>query len=218
MLETLITVLNTRLKDLEIFSSLPGLAEQVVKTKDDEEKTFPAVYCSLGTYEQIRLEQEKATAYFRQISPFTTEETEDNSFRGCTIFETRTYNLVCVGVVPKNIYNTDDQFIDDKIALNIKKALTFANDKTIRTFLKASTVNSNVTVINTNRNDVIDQEYSGIKIQIHYDKVYFSIEFSIVITGDESCFDLIGCNNIKFSSDFFEGVDFIHSTNPFLTY
>lgn len=182
MLEKIITLLNTKLTSLGVFSKLYGLAELV----ENESQTMPAFYCAKDEYKHIEYDEERSIAYFR-VSSIDIERDDDNAATLESVHEIITYKLKCVGVVPKDVYGKDDQYSDEKIAMNVKQALTFYNDTPTADGIDADYVESNVSSIIIDRNQIITEEYSNAKVVINYDKVHFSIDFEVKLAGENDC-------------------------------
>jgi hypothetical protein len=93
-----------------------------------------------------------------------------------------------VGMVPKKLF-TDDSFTDDRIALDIIKALE-EKHAAIISELDARTVSIEVLDYDTDSINILNEEYKGIdRKDFNYNMSYIAINFQAVILISKECFD-----------------------------
>lgn len=187
MLERVIEHINLQLSSLNIFQRSYGLCEIITKS----EKSFPAEYCG-NEYKQVEYNN---TVYHRLTGSISISEDEDQQVSGCGLYSERSYPLRLVACVKKNIYKSanNDAYIDQKIAENIESVVSFSNNKVLSSALKADTVSARVTSITTNRNDVFRDEYKNYDMFIDYEYAYIALNYTVIIAGDLSCYQLQQC-------------------------
>jgi len=187
MLQSIIDYLTIKLQALKI-ADVYGLGELVVN--DDSEK--PALYTGSGQYHSlVNFDHHNGLMYFRLVSPVTNTVSE-SQVGGEDVFQ-RTYNLRVIAYVNKEVYNTDNNYIDDKIAHNIQLAIDNEDDGLLSTSLGAQTATIQTVSYETNRRNVSDGESLGFDIPFNY--VFLALDFSVIIIGSQDCFNTYGCND-----------------------
>jgi len=186
MLEVILAHINTQIETLEHFKTLKSLCEIIKK----EDISFPAEYCTKDEYKQIELD---SVVYHRLTGEVTQSEIEDEE--ACAIQVTRTYPLRVVFTIPKNILNTDNNFIDLKIAENIVKVIGLKNSKTLNSSLKTDVVSVIVKSYSIDREKIWSEEYNNLPMTVDYKLIYGAIEYDVVIQGTQSCFNTYECND-----------------------
>lgn len=196
MLELIITYLQLTFRNsLPEVIDVMGLAEIIERNGT----SFPALYCTKDNYKE--LSDSENYLYFRQTGPFTESESDEEAVSGCDHYVTRTYPMVAVGYIPKNIYNTDNAFIDSKIGNNIANIIRVAGYNTLRSTLKVDEIYTEINSVNTNRYQVWSQENAGIDMPARFDHVLLSVEFDLIISATESCLRNFDCNDSDISVD-----------------
>ena len=197
MLEGIIQYLELQLSVLNIFHMV-GLCEQVV----EKDKFYPAKYQSNGNYQPAAdFDFHRAQLYFRLLDRREGEPSMGEI--GGETYRTIIYNLRAVGIAPKDFYGTDNAFIDDKLVSNICGLLSDQSPLILSQSLKAARVNITVSQSETKRDVVLTQEFNGTEFKnIPFEQVFFSIDFTVSITGSAECFQLWGCNDTE--TDFLE--------------
>lgn len=191
MLELLITYLQLTFKNAFPSTEVMGLAEKI----QEGGKEFPAFYCTKDEYKPVSGSENYL--YFRQNGNATEEESEEEAVSGCDKYITRTYPMVAVAYIPKNILNTDNAFIDSKIANNIANLLKVANYNSLAPTLQADEITAEIGAIDTNRYSVWNNEYNNVDFAARLDHVYLSVEFEIQISATESCLRNFDCNDMQ---------------------
>lgn len=191
MLEQILIYLNARLKTLFPDFTVLGLCEKVEETEKDETISFPAEYCANNEYKPIDIDNHKGLFYWRKNGTvniaFIEDEFSDDEM------EQRTYPMRGVLFAPKDYYKTDNNYIEEKFADNIKKKMVFDGDKNFRIALKATDAEFNISRYETNRNNVIAEEFEGVKPKVPFDWVAMAFDYDIIITGNSDCWDYWGC-------------------------
>lgn len=190
MLELIITYLKATLQAaFPTPTVVLGLAEKI----QDGSTESPAFYIGNDEYEPLPTNENYI--YFRQIGNATEEENEEEAVSGCDRYITKTFPMVAIAYLPKNIYNTDNAYIDNKIASNIANLLKAANYASLLPVLKADEIHVEIGSVDTNRYEVWDQEYTGVAFAARLDHVYLSVEFDLEVSATESCLRNYACND-----------------------
>lgn len=164
------------------FNKSLGLAELVTDVTEEETRRYPVIMVAGGQGQQI--DMEGGTSYHRLRSAKTIEYTEDNTI-GCSKGIRLTYPMYFIGSMPN-----DCQYSNDSLSNGISNALNkVLFEKQLRRSLKAWSIAIEVIEINTNGNDVFEQEYTNVKTNIDYSNLYLSISYNIIIDADSSCLD-----------------------------
>src|SRR5688572_22265153 len=107
MLEILILYIQATFRNSwPTSTTIESLAEQVRRGN----LVFPSLYCENDEYKPISGEEN--FIYFRQTGAASEGESDEESVSGCDHYITRTYPMVAIGYIPKNIFNTDNAFVD----------------------------------------------------------------------------------------------------------
>lgn len=187
MLQSIIDYLTIKLQALKI-ADVYGLGELVV----DKDSQKPCLYNGSGQYYPLSdFDNHSGLMYFRLVSPVTNTIAE-SQIGGDEVFQ-RTYNLRVVAYVNKAIYNTDNNYIDDKIAHNIQIAIDNEDDGLLSTSLGAQTATIQTITYDTNRSNVSDGE--SLDFEIPFDYVFLALDFNVIIIGSQDCFSTYGCND-----------------------
>ena len=191
MLEIIIPYINTRIESLDMFQNLFGLCEII--TKDG--KSFPAEYCN-GEYKQVSdFDLEKGVIYHRLIDQIDTQEAEEETTVSCDPFYIKTFPLRTVACINKKFLKAigDNAYLETKIAQNIANTIVGTNNKNLRIDLMADSISIETNSIITNKEDLFSEEYKGIDNFIRYEYLYIAIDYSVIVTGNVSCFQLYDC-------------------------
>ena len=188
MIETVISYINSQIQVLELFVNRMGLVELIRK----ENEYFPAEYCSMGEYKEIKTEE--ATVYHRKTGRTVIREQEEES-NGCDLFQCYSTPMKAVIWLKKDILKqkNDDQYIEEKIAHNIINAITTINNIILTSTLKADSVSVSVSGYNTDRYGVWKEEFS-VPMPVKFDYMLISVDYDIEICGQASCFENYGCD------------------------
>lgn len=192
MIEQVISELNSRISELNIIEKLYGLCEII----SDGEKTFPAEYC-LNEYTQVSdFDKYNGIGYHRLNGDISIQENEDSA-NGCDQYVIRSYPMKFVCVIPRNTYkkNNNDAYVDSKIAENIESKITIRSNKTLIQLLSIDSLRVSPERISLNKLDILRGEYTGIDFQVNYKYAYISIDYTIELAGDISCFNLQECDD-----------------------
>jgi hypothetical protein len=193
VLSTIIPYLEAKVDAGGVFDKIYGLGELVV----EENRTSPNLYLSSGQYEKLTdFDHQASFCYFRLTGAYNEANSEDDAIGGVTQ-RVRTYPLKLVGYCGKDVFNTDDNYIDEKVASNVSLLISETEAETLSASLKADFVEISATSTELRRKTVLDEEVSGDTsfINIPFDKVFFQIEFDVTVTGNIDCFDVYDCND-----------------------
>ena len=199
MLEVLICYINERLEALKIFKTINSLCELI----KDGEQTYPAHYCGKDEYKNILdIDSTKGLIYHR-INGNVTRTEIDKAISGCDVQIRQVYPIRIVAMVPKNILNSDNEYIDVKICENIMNAITLKNSKQINSLLKTDVVTIKIKDFNVNRDNIISQEFANVeKMHIDYRYAVCAIDIDIEIEASQSCFNYWHCGDGLCKVDF----------------
>ena len=187
MLQSIIDYLTIKLQALKI-ADVYGLGELVV----DQDSEKPALYTGSGQYQSlVNFDNHNGLMYFRLVSPVSNAIAE-SQVGGEDVFQ-RTYNLRIIAYVNKDVYNTDNNYIDDKIAHNIQLAIDNEDDGLLSTSLGAQTATIQTISYETNRRNVSDGE--SLEFDIPFNYVFLALDFNVIIIGSQDCFNTYGCND-----------------------
>jgi hypothetical protein len=187
MLQSIISYLQVKLQALNI-ATVYGLCELVYNT--EREITQPAIYDGSGQYMPLDFDNNAGLMYFRKISV-------SNSFIESVLGDDgiqRTYTLKLVAFVPKSVYNTDNNYIDDKLANNISLIIDNDSDVILGQSLAAENISISTLSYDTNRRNVLLGE--GLEGNIPFEYVLLSLDFSVTVVGSQDCFEIYGCNDV----------------------
>lgn len=187
MIRSTINYINTQLETLDLFSKLNGLT--AVERKTDRE--YPAIY-SGGEKDAINFDFSTGSVYHRLIGSVTISQTEDET-EGCEIMMTETYRMRLVAYFPKKVLNNDDAYIELKIANNIKRLLAIHNNTLVQNTYGLYNVTCDVNSIDTDAYSVWSSEFKGIDYRVPSSHCLISIDYSIILTGNTTCFYEYDC-------------------------
>jgi len=188
MLDTIITHINTKIGTLSLFEKTYGLCELI--TKDG--KTFPAEYCK-NEYKQVSdFDKYKGSVYHRLTGNISTEEADEEQTVSCDPFYQRTFPIRTVAVIKKDLIGiNNDAYLESKVAQDFLSVIGETNNKALRQSLRVDSVSFEVENLIINRDTIFNEEYEGMEPFFRYEYMYIAIDYSIVVSGSFSCFDLI---------------------------
>ncbi len=101
--------------------------------------------------------------------------------------------------VPKDILTdqNDDQYIEDKLVQNISNVISTTNSQVLNNTYKSDMVMISVVGSDTDRYSVWSEEYEGIQMRAQFDYVFVSVDYNLVITGSNDCFENFGCTPVS---------------------
>lgn len=190
MLELIIKLLQSAFSTAAYFKHVHGLAQIIQK----EDKKFPAIYCGKDELDQINLED--STIYFRQNGRITRSQDETKGVSGCDEQITINIPIMAVAYLPKNVFNTDNAYIDEKVATNIANIITRAQYNGIRSLVHADNITANINSIETDKQAVWRGEYSNVDFKVMHDHVYCAVAFTVEVIIDEACLTNFECNDL----------------------
>ena len=169
------------------FSQNMGLAEHVMESGEDAKK-FPAIRVGNGEYNQVELERE--VSYHRQNGEIRIDEVSDDQTQGCNKTLQLTYPLIFIGCIkyPKGC----DQYATNTLSAGFAGQLASTQfKKDIRSQIMAISADLFISSINTDRNDVWNNEYEGIEMSAGFEYLYFAISYDIRVKILSTCFNQI---------------------------
>jgi len=205
MLEVIITYLNSVLDTTKFFDKSFGLSEQITKAETKSAR----FYCDGDWQSTTVFSENLGTSYWRKISE--TSSNIDNTI-GCEKLLDVSYTLRLTAVVKNSHLEKNDAYSSDIAAQSIAKNIIKTN-RTLKTTLKARRFSIDLSSIETDRENIIGSELSGIEKQdISYQYSVFTIDFDVNVWVTENCLlelcdetdflcDLISTSNINKVSD-----------------
>lgn len=187
MLEILISLLRAQLLSTDYFDKVYGLC---VKVREGT-KVYPAEYQSKDNYQKVDCGQN--FIYFRQ-SGETQRRQEDEGVTGCDDMVYETVPFVAVAYLPKDIFGSDNPYIDDKVSRNIANYIELAGWNNLRSTLKAEDVHCYVRRVTHFRETVWREEFEGIEMAARHDHVLCSIAFDVEIRSTSGCLQNYECS------------------------
>lgn len=191
MLELIIRFLQANFQSVGYFDQVLSIAQKV--KRDDKE--FPAIYKEGDDLNQINLEP--SCIYFKKRGAIQRSESNEDAVSGCEHLITVSVPLQAIAYLPKNIFKTDNAFIDDKTTNNIANIIQNANWKSLQSAMKAQDVSVFVRELSDDKDALWRQEYKNIPLAVRHDYVYCSVSFDIVIKIDQSCLINFECQDIE---------------------
>ena len=189
MIKPVVTYIDILMEGLELFSKQDGFLSLVER----KERKGPALYVGSGEAKALQMDTSKSRSYHRLVGEVSSEEAESLLGGGDAVVYT--YPMVCVAMAPKNVYNTDDPFIAEKICLNISNTIKNSNIKSLATDMGASSVAVNPGEYNIDPRENWGAEFEGYDYKVPSNMVLIRVFYDIVIEGDVACFTTYGCND-----------------------
>lgn len=208
MLELLIKLLQATLQLNAQVGNVFSLAELI---PDDEGKHSPYVYCTKDELKAINLED--STIYFRKNGRERQTDSLEEAVSGCDHLVRISYPIIAVAYVPKSIYNSDNNFADDKIANNIANFIRLADYSGIAQAAKADQIFAEITEVETDRNFIWNREYRGHPIAARQDHALVSVSFDLIVEISESCLTNFDCSLVDVIIEGTEIIISISDTN-----
>jgi hypothetical protein len=193
MIASVIQYCSDRLKIIFRDITIKGLFDIVTREENNKEVSFPAGYGQDGEYtDRADFDNHKGLIYFRKTGDMRSEPIEDD---WNDTMERRTYPMRLILYIPKDYYNTDDVFIEDKLYENIRGAITAraVAALTESTGLQSLEITPNGFVHNAR--DVWEGEYKNIPFDIPFDKAFIAVNFEVVAEGALECFENWACGD-----------------------
>lgn len=200
MLEAIIPYVNGKIEALEMFQKIHGLCELI--TKDG--KTYPAEYCN-NEYKQVSdFDKFKGVVYHRLNGDIVTTELDEEETVSCDPFYSREFPMIGVFVINKKHLKGigNDAYLEGKIANAISNTIAGRSSKALIIELGADNVSIEINNLIIDRNKIFDSEYEGIENFFRYEFLYVAIEYSIIVTGANSCFNNNPCGASNLSRDY----------------
>jgi hypothetical protein len=194
MIAVILNYLKARL--LNIFPDI-DILPLAVKEHTAEGYDYPFYYCSSGEYKPIDFDHSKAVIYMRQEGDMRISELEDEEAEACGYEQERIWPFRVIGWFPKSYYDTDNAYIENKIAENVVKGISFNSIKALNAALKVNSVEIKPSKVTIDRMQVYRDEMDGAEKLPGTDKVFFAVDIDIRIKGSVSCFDWWACNDTE---------------------
>lgn len=177
MLQSLIPYIDLQFTQ---FTEKLGLAEHITERTESGTKRYPAIRVGGGELKQIDLDQ--LISYHRLRGQKQVDFTDDNTI-GCTNGVVVTYPMYFIGALKNDCQYSNDSITND--IANILYQIFFT--RVIKRSIKAWSVELRVNEINQSAEDVFEQEYTNIDLNIDHSYAYFSISYDIIVSADSSC-------------------------------
>lgn len=193
MLKTIIEDMNSRIEALGIFQTIHPLCDQVQRNVGDEGETlqvFPAIYISNGEFDNTKFDNKTSVCYCRRNGVVTIEENEDYEV-GCSDAFVRTFPIKIVGLVYR--CDVDDPYRNEKQVENIIHAISYKDNKTLDIALDLESIRVKAINYNTDRYEVIANEFQNIDIVIPFESIIFELNIEIIIESETDCWESFEC-------------------------
>lgn len=188
MIPVIVNNLGEKITATKIYSRVICFAEMSI---DGEGKMQPKAYTGAGQLQNVSdFDNVAGVAYFRKNGKINMQRSTDteNMITSCDEMLQLTIPLRFVGMVPKKLF-TDDSFTDDRIALQIIKALE-EKHAAIISELDARSVSIEVLEYDTDSISILSEEYRGIERKdFNYNMSYIAINFQAVVLISKECFE-----------------------------
>jgi hypothetical protein len=194
MIHETVAYINALIDGLGVFPVRYG----ITTLEQGEDFTAPAIYKGGGDSEQIGFDFNQAQVYHRILS-ISREEVESDT--GCGLNVTQSTSMKAVFYFSRNLYETDNNNIDSKVGQNVANAISQSNIKTLANALQVDYISVQINSINLDRYDVFGTEFEGVPFSVQSDYGLISIDYTIEISGDESCFLGYGCGDTELNID-----------------
>jgi hypothetical protein len=190
MIHETVAYINALIDGLGVFPVRYG----ITALEQGETFTAPAIYKGGGDSEQIGFDFNQGQVYHRILS-ISREEVESDTGCGLNITQSTSMKVVCY--FSRNLYETDNNNIDSKVGQNVANAISQSNIKTLANSLQVDYVSVQINSINLDRYDVFGTEFDGVDFSVQSDYGLISIDYTIEISGDESCMLGYGCGDVE---------------------
>ena len=153
--------------------------------KADGEQSYPVHYVGNGNWERIQIDQFNGVAYFR-VGESTSSEI-DNPLTTDILYQSN-FPLKLIAYKRRDSFD-DDEYDADGLGNSLKKSLTFRNES-LQSTLKARSVKSIVTSVNTDSASIYAEEYNPApNPDIPFSWVVVSLDIDVEVTHTEGCMD-----------------------------
>lgn len=187
MIQVVIREINRRLDDMGTFKKLHCLTELIISQNGDQQKQTPAEYQSKGHYEQITLTKNDGEIWHRKNG--SASITNGEKITACGDVKIRTQPMLLIGFARKDILESDDAYIAERLCDNIEVEMSFVNDDIINDELNSISNSVNVTGRDTDHARILRQEWPQSKYtDLNYNFLLFEIQYDIVIEVSQECF------------------------------
>lgn len=185
-MKEIIDYINTQINALNIFTKLLGLAE-ILTTEDNEENVvkYPVIYISNDELDKIDVEGSKV--YHRQNGDLSISEngTQPN---GCERYLDYTFPMKMVALVDRNEFE-DCNYTPINLMTTLSNTVNINNVDGTAQGLNGGSFSIVVTGGSTDRQEIFDAEYSNSGKLPDFKIAYVSLEYNIIWTGNQSCFE-----------------------------
>lgn len=191
MIAEVVAFINTQLETIDFVKETKGIAEIITETQGENTVTRPAIYCGKDELDKSLSDIDKTNGvvYHRLVGPVERESNEDANAKGCDIYIDQTFPMLMIAAVKKELTGMDVNSVDSKIAETLMNMITTDNAASLQNSLDLDTVRIFGTEYNTNRYEVFDEEYTGIDFFVKFEYAYVSINYSVTLSAQLSCFE-----------------------------
>lgn len=197
MIEPIINYANNNLQDLALFQDIKGLCEMVTESQNngevDIEIKYPAYYNGDDNLESISDLDYKQGVVFHMVNG-DLSESELEQIRVRSRYIERRYPVKLIAIVRRDILNTDTAYSPDEVVNNIISQISDRNIISLRTQLGADKVSIDVRSANTKKDEILEATFFNVEIEGRHDLIVVSVDYEIVVTGNENCLLKTNCN------------------------
>lgn len=184
MTKAIVQYINAKLAVLNYFDKQFELVEII--TRSDGQKR-PAEYHHKGEYKDVtKFDKYNGMSYIRKRGSVTTSETDD-TLSACGDLINLSMPLRLVAVIPRKKLTCDDKYSEDVIASTITRELTDRTSDLKKTF-HARSGRISIDSYNTNGNEILSEEYSGIQAtDINFKFAYIAFDIAVNLLINKNC-------------------------------
>lgn len=185
MLNEIITYLDSRLAEIGYMPKSKGLAEKYAVNG----KEIPSTFCK-GEWKALNVED--SFIYHRITGTISVEELEEEQQTSCEPWSQKDYPMRLVFCKKKNEFN-NSIYDAHSVGEDITNAIHILNNKALCIQLGADTIQVQPNDIETNTTTAFGEEFDLDAIPLDY--IFIYIDYTITITGANSCFKNL-CQNV----------------------
>ena len=192
MLKNVIEDINNRIAELGVFDTIHDLCDLIHENQIDtnsgevldNEMVFPAYYTSNSQYTNVAIDSNKSVCYPRRAGQVNIDESDDYDI-GCDVQLTVTYPVRYVGIIYK--CDKQDAYRNEKQVMNIIHAISQFDNRKLCAELSVDSVRVKTNAYNTDRYEVINQEFQNVDFDVPFDCVVFALDIDIIIISSKDC-------------------------------
>ena len=184
MLSEVINFIDTKLANLAYVPASKGLVEK--NTIDGKE--IPSAYC-LGEWTALNIEE--SFIYHRLVGTISTDELDEEEQVSCEPYSQKDYPMRLVFCKKRTEFN-NTIYDAQSVGEDLVNSIHILNNRALSISLGADTVQIQPSEIETNTSIAFNEEFGLDQIPLDY--IFIYVDYTITITGANSCFRTL-CQN-----------------------